>query len=338
MSDQSDNGPKSEAAEPRIYEFAIRPGHGVRRLDAHLAGRFPDYSRTFIKKLMADGAVTVNGAPVKPSHTPRAGDLIVARIPAALTESVEPEDIPLDILYEDDWIIVLNKAPDMVVHPARGHQSGTLVNAVAWHCKQLSQRGGALRAGIVHRLDRDTSGVILMVKDESVHQRIAEQFEQRRVDKQYVAICEGAPELDSDLIDVPIGPHPRQAEKMAVRYDVGRDARTIYEVAERLSGFAVVRCRIETGRTHQIRVHLRHIGHPVVCDAAYGRRADIHLSDLTGSEATPAEVPLLARQALHARRLEMHHPALGRDMEFEAPVPADMMALIEALRARQKGK
>jgi 23S rRNA pseudouridine1911/1915/1917 synthase len=261
----------------------------------------------------------------------------VARIPLLLSERVEPEDIPLDIIYEDDWLIVVNKPSDMVVHPAKGHRTGTLVNAVAWHCRQLSLRGGELRAGIVHRLDRDTTGVILLIKDERVHERIARQFEHRQVKKQYIAICEGVPELDGDVIDAPIGPHPRQVERMAVRHDVGKAARTRYEVVERLAGFAVVRCFPETGRTHQIRVHLLHVGHPIVCDSAYGRRECIYPSDLTGGKSDPSQQPLLTRQALHARRLSLHHPALDRDICFEAPVPDDMMALIEALRAGKQG-
>ncbi len=326
-----------QAGEVKTYQFTIRSAPGSRRLDVHLAARLPDYSRTFIKRLMAEGAVTVNGATAKPSHTPRPGDRIVACIPLLLTGNVEPEDIPLDIIYEDDWLIVVNKPADMVVHPARGHRTGTLVNAVAWHCKQLSLRGGELRAGIVHRLDRDTTGVILLVKDERVHERIARQFEHRSVKKQYIAICEGVPELDGDVIDVPIGPHPRQVEKMAVRHDVGRTARTRYAVVERLTGFAVVRCFPETGRTHQIRVHLLSVGHPIVCDSAYGRRDRIYPSDLTGGKSDPSQQPLLARQALHARRLSLHHPALDRDICFEAPVPDDMMALIEALRAGNEG-
>jgi len=329
--DQDDDAP-----EVQTYSFVIKPAHGLKRLDQHLASRFPAHSRTFMKRLIEEGAVTVNGAPAKPSCTPRPGDELVAHVPVTFVERVEPEEIPLDIIYEDEWILVVNKPPDMVVHPAKGHLSGTLVNAVAWHCKQLSRRGGELRAGIVHRLDRDTTGVILLVKNESVHESLSRQFEQRSIKKQYLAICEGCPELDSDVIDAPIGPHSRHVEMMAVRHDVGRAARTVYEVVERLGDFSIVRCFPESGRTHQIRVHLRHIGHPVVCDAAYGRREAICPADLTGSEPAPSEAPLLARQALHARRLRIRHPALGREMEFEAPVPRDMMALVDALRARQQ--
>jgi len=321
-----------EQIEIKKYEFTIKRAPTVERIDAFLAARFPDYSRSFIKKLIDEQHITVNGRPVKASYCPKSGDHVLARIPVVTSEPIQPEQIELDILYEDDWIIVLNKPADMVVHPSRGHQSGTLVNAVAFHCSRLSRRGGELRPGIVHRLDRDTTGVILMVKDERVHERIAAQFERRQVSKEYIAICEGVLELDSDKVDAPIGKHARSKEKMAVRHDRGKKASTVYEVVERLGDFSVVRCRPRSGRTHQIRVHLQHIGHPILCDAAYGSREAIYRSDLTGQEHPPSEEPLLARQALHARRLTIHHPALEREMEFEAPVAPDMMALIEALR------
>jgi 23S rRNA pseudouridine1911/1915/1917 synthase len=318
----------------KTFEFVFKGAAPERkRMDVYLASRISDFSRTFFKKLIEHGAVTVNGAVVKPSYQVKPGDRIVARIPTMLTEPVEPEDIPLDILYEDDWLIAINKPPDMVVHPAKGHQTGTLVNAAAFHCNKLSSRSGELRAGVVHRLDRDTSGVILMVKDEMAHQEIAWQFENRRVEKEYVAICEGRLELDNDVIDAPIGPHVRLPERMSVRYDVGREARTVYQVAERLGPFSIVKCFPKTGRTHQIRVHLMHIRHPILCDSVYGRRDAVYLSDLTGTERTPNERPLIARQALHARRLTIYHPVLKRSMCFEAPIPGDMMALIGALRA-----
>jgi len=319
----------------RTYEVSVGRGAYHRRIDAYLAARFPDYSRTFIKRLMARGAVAVDGRPVKPSYTPHAGDRIVISVPTLRAERIEPEDISLDILYEDDWILVVNKPPDMVVHPAKGHVGGTLVNAAAFHCSRLSGQGGPMRPGVVHRLDRDTSGVIILVKDESVHQEIARQFRARETRKEYVAICEGRFELDSDVIDVPIGPHAHVKEKMAVRPDVGKPARTVYEVVERLGEFTVVRCFPESGRTHQIRVHLRHLGHPIVCDSLYGRRDAIFLSELRGLEQQPAEEPLLERQALHARRLAIWHPVLKRRMRFEAAVPEDMMALVRALRAEE---
>jgi len=331
-SPDSERLPDDEGVEIKRYEFDVKGRNEGRRLDAYLAGRFADYSRTFIKALIDSGAITVNGRPVKPSYSPCEGDRVVALVPARAADDVPPEDIPLDILYEDEWIVVLNKPPDLVVHPSRGHQTGTLVNALVHHFRQLSSVYGPLRPGVVHRLDRDTSGVILVIKDDAVHERIARQFEERTTVKEYLAVVEGSVELDGDLIDAPIGRHPGKREKMAIAGKRARPAQTVYHVLERVGGFTVVRCLPRTGRTHQIRVHLAYIGHPIVADPLYGRRDAVYLSDLTGGEHPPEEEPLLARQALHARRLTIHHPMLERDMTFEAPLPGDIAALIEALR------
>jgi len=324
--------PTEQGVEVRRFEFDITGRQGGRRLDAYLAGRFSEYSRTFIQALMKDGRITVNGKPVKPSYSPSERDHVVVLVPVRHYEALPPEDIPLDIVYEDQWLVVVNKPPDLVVHPAKGHQTGTLVNALVYRFTHLSGLYGPQRPGIVHRLDRDTSGLILVIKDESVHEQVARQFEDRDVDKEYLAIAEGRVELDGDLIDAPIGPDLRDRQKMSIRQSGGRPARTVYEVVERFRRFTVVRCFPQTGRTHQIRLHLHYIGHPVVADALYGHRDSIYLSDLTRREHSPEEEPLLARQALHARRLTIYHPVLNKEMTFEAAVPADMMRLIEALR------
>jgi 23S rRNA pseudouridine1911/1915/1917 synthase len=329
---QSVRLPDDGGVEVKRYAFDVKGRNEGRRLDAYLAGRFSEYSRTFIKALIESGGITVNGRPVKPSYSPSEGDRVVALVPTRTTDEVPAEDIPLDILYEDDWIVVLNKPADLVVHPSRGHQTGTLVNALVYHFQQLSGVYGPLRPGVVHRLDRDTSGVILVIKDDAVHEQIARQFEERTTVKEYLAIVEGRVDLDGDLIDAPVGRHPGNREKMAIAGKRARTARTVYEVVERLGAFTVVRCFPRSGRTHQIRVHLAHVGHPIVADPLYGRRDAVFLSDLTGGEHPPEEEPLLARQALHARRLTIHHPKLERDVTFEAPLPADMAALIEALR------
>ena len=321
-----------EGVEVKRYEFEVHGRHEGKRLDTYLAGRFQDYSRTFIKALIESGAITVNGRPVKPSYSPSQGDRVLALVPGRTGPEVPPQDIPLDILYEDDWLVVLNKPPDLVVHPSRGHQSGTLVNALVHHFQKLSGVYGPLRPGVVHRLDRDTSGVILVIKDDAVHERIARQFEQRTTVKEYVAVVEGSVQLDGDVIDAPIGRHPVHREKMAISGRYERSARTRFETVERLGAFTVVRCFPRTGRTHQIRVHLAYMGHPIVCDSLYGRREAVYPSDLTGAEHPPEEEPLLARQALHALRLTIHHPMLDRDMTFEAPLAADIAAFIEALR------
>ncbi|MHC4789129.1 MAG: RluA family pseudouridine synthase [Planctomycetota bacterium] len=321
-----------DAVEINRYEFEVSGRHEGRRLDAYLAARFPDYSRTFVQALIKEGRITVNGNSVRPSYCPSRGDFVVALVPTRRHEEVPPEDIPLDIIYEDQWIVVVNKPPDLVVHPSKGHQTGTLVNALVHRFRDLSDLHGPLRPGIVHGLDRDTSGVILVVRDERVHEQIARQFEERRVGKQYVAICEGRFELDSDLIDAAIGPDPRSRQRMVVRQSVGRPAQTVYEVAERLGPFTVVRSRPLTARTHQIRVHLQFLGHPIVADSLYGRRDALYLSDLTGGERRVEEEPLLDRQALHARRLTIYHPCRSEEMTFEAPLPDDMARAIEALR------
>ncbi|MFW6189573.1 MAG: RluA family pseudouridine synthase [Planctomycetota bacterium] len=333
--DEEQNGfnpPDDEEVEVKRYEFDIPARHKGRRLDAYLAGRFEDYSRTFIKKLINNQGITVEGRPVKPAYTTSGGEHVVARVPVRTTAEIPPEDIPLDITYEDRWIVVVNKPADIVVHPSRGHQSGTLVNALVHHFEQLSDAYGPLRPGIVHRLDRDTTGVILVIKDRRVHEDIARQFEERETRKEYVALCEGRFELDADLIEAPIGRHRRNREKMAVNGRNARAAQTVYKVVERPGPFSVVRCFPRSGRTHQIRVHLAHAGHPIVADSLYGRRKLLYESDLTGGEHPPEEPPLLDRQALHARRLSIYHPAKEREMTFEAPLPEDISRTVEAMR------
>lgn len=324
--------------ELHVFEIHVRRHLPGRRIDAYLAGRFGDYSRTFIQRLIEAGGVQVNGGPVKRSYKVQPNDRIVAHVPVLRVEVAEPEEIALDILYEDDWILVVNKQADMVVHPSRGHTGGTLVNALAWHCRSLSQAGGPLRPGIVHRLDKDTTGVILVVKDERIHEEIARQFEYRETQKEYLAIAEGRIELDGDVIDLPIGRHRSHQERMAIRHDIGRPAQTRYQVVERLGNYTVVRCFPKTGRTHQIRVHMMAIGHPLVADSHYSHADALYPSDVTGEPATPDELPLLDRQALHARSLTLHHPVLDRDMTFEAPVPPDMQRAVDFLRAHAVGR
>ena len=331
------SGPEAapdDGVEIKRYEFPIAERHRGRRLDGYLSARFPEYSRTFIQALIQDGRITVNGAVVKPSYGPAPGDRVLALVPMQRHQEVPAEDIPLEILYEDRWLVAVNKPPDLVVHPSKGHQTGTLVNALVHHFDRLSGIYGPLRPGVVHRLDRDTSGVILVIKDDSVHEAVARQFEERSISKEYVAICEGRFELDGDLVDAPIGRDPHRRERMQVRPSSGRSAQTIYEVIERLGEFTVVRCRPKTGRTHQIRVHLQYVGHPIVADALYGVRDVLYPSDLTGGEHAPDEEPLLVRQALHARRITFVHPKLGEEMAIEAPLPPDMAGVIDELRRR----
>jgi 23S rRNA pseudouridine1911/1915/1917 synthase len=256
-------------------------------------------------------------------------------VPQPPREGPAAEEIPLAFLHVDEWMAAIDKPPGMVVHPAKGNWKGTLAGALKWHLERdgggLSTAGGAARPGIVHRLDRDTSGVIVVARSEEAHHALARQFERRTTAKTYLAITQGAPRLDRDEIDMPIGIHPYQREKMAVRRDhaTSREAVTRYEVLERFRAGALVRVTPKTGRTHQIRVHLAAIGCPVLCDGLYSGRTLIE----PGFLRLPAGPPLLERQALHAASLEIDHPASGERLTFSAPLPADLERMLAALRS-----
>ncbi|OHB40746.1 MAG: hypothetical protein A3K25_08710 [Planctomycetes bacterium RIFOXYB12_FULL_42_10] len=323
---------QQEAPQIKEVTFDIKKVFDDKRIDRYLASRLPDYSRTFLQKLVKEGAVLVNGRTVKSSYDIQKGDLISVRVPVFEESKVVPEDIPINIVYEDDYLMLINKPYDMVVHPAGGHPSGTLVNALAFHCQNLSQVNGPLKAGIVHRLDRDTSGIMLTIKSDAVHSHIAMQFEKRYVKKEYLAVVEGELMLDSDEISLPIARHKIDTQKMAVRHDIGKEAVSIYEVIERFRGYTLVKVMPKTGRTHQIRVHMRAIGHPVVADFMYSNQESCYLSDLLQKEREPGEVPIIERQALHAHRIEFFHPIQNKKMEFEVDMPEDISALVNALR------
>ncbi len=302
------------------------------RLDAFLAGRFAQFSRVKIRTIINAGGVTVQGRRTKAAYHLSVGEQIEIVLPDFPVEGPQPENIPLDILYEDDHLIAVNKPAAMVVHPSKGHWSGTLAAALAFHFEQLSSVGGATRPGIVHRLDRDTSGVIVVAKTDEAHLRLAAQFEQRTAEKEYLAIVAGVPDRDRDVIDESIGVHPYHREKMAIRADhkTSRDARTFYEVTERFNGFASVKLLPKTGRTHQIRIHLAHIGCPVLCDRLYGGRAVITRDEIC--QSGHSSTVLLDRQALHARRLRLKHPATSAPIEFQASLPTDISNTLTALR------
>jgi 23S rRNA pseudouridine1911/1915/1917 synthase len=304
------------------------------RLDVFLAHHFPEYSRVHLRRVITAGGVQVGGRGGKPAYRLIPGQRICILLPEIPREAPQPENIPLEILYEDDWLVVINKPAGMVVHPARGHWSGTLASALQYHFgSKLSTTGGPTRPGIVHRLDRDTSGVILVARNDLAHSKLARQFAHRTIEKEYYALVSGEPARDRDVIDCPIGFHPHQREKMAIRRDdvESRPAQTFFEVAERFAGFAAVRVAPKTGRTHQIRVHLAHIGCPVLCDKHYGGRSQITRGEI---RRDPADgLVLLDRQALHARRLKFQHPDDGRTLEIEAPIPADMQAVLTELRS-----
>ena len=314
-------------------ELVVTPEQSGWRLDVFLVHHFPSYSRVHLRRVITAGGVRVGVLGGKPSYRLRPGERVSVVLPEIPREAPQPENIPLEILYDDDWLAVVNKPPGMVVHPARGHWSGTLASAVQFHFGgKLSTMGGPTRPGIVHRLDRDTSGVIVIAKSDQAHSKLSTQFQDRLVEKEYFAIVAGRPQLDRDRIDEPIGFHPHEREKMAIRRDhpQSRTAESFYEVIERFDGFAAVTILPKTGRTHQIRVHLGHIGCPVLCDRQYGGRAQITRGELR-RDPDDALV-LLDRQALHARRLKIAHPATGKLLELEAPLPADMQAVLEELR------
>ena len=333
-----------ELAADRPIELVVGPDSDGQRLDAFLARELPKYSRVQLRKVIGAGGVKVNGQGTKVAYRLSAGDKIVIVLPPMNTAGPHPEEIPLDILYEDEHIIAVNKPPGMVVHPARGHWSGTLASALSFHFRQLSSVGGPTRPGIVHRLDRDTSGVMVVAKTDPMHFALAAQFEARTTEKEYFAITVGVPDRDRDFVEQPIGVHPQQREKMAIRsgHTTSREATTFYEVVERFAGFAAVKVLPKTGRTHQIRVHLAHIGCPVLCDKLYGGHAKITRGDLRRHGSAKHEKGgdgnvILARQALHARRIKLAHPATGEPIEFIAPLPADIELVLAELRTTSNG-
>jgi 23S rRNA pseudouridine1911/1915/1917 synthase len=324
-------GPDSEHGP-----FKLHVGSSIkeRRLDKYLHGRFTNFSRRFIQDAIKAGTVKVNGKIGKPSLKLSPGDVIDMTLPEPPSKEILPEDIPLNILYEDSCIIVLNKQSDMIVHPARGNTHGTLVNALSFYSDKLSSGLGEFRPGIVHRLDKNTTGVMVVTKDDAAQWKIAKQFEQRLVNKSYLAIVHGIPELTADRIKVPLGIHPRAREKYAIRPDVGRESITFYEVLESFRGFSLLKLTPKTGRTHQIRVHLLYIKHPIVADDMYGGRL-VYPWQL--ADAEPAvQQPVINRVALHAHTLEFKHPATEKTVKFEAPLPEDMQNFLDMLRKHRK--
>ena len=288
------------------------------RLDLFLVCRLPDLSRSYAQRLIADGQVTVDGTARKANYKLRGGEEIVCTMPPAEEIEICAEDIPLDILYEDADIIVVNKARGMVVHPAAGIYTGTLVNALLWHCHDLSGINGALRPGIVHRLDKDTSGVMVAAKNDMAHHYLARQIRDKDVRREYRAIVHGNIVPRAGVITGDIGRHPTDRKKMAIVRENGKPATTHFEVLERFGSYTYVSCRLETGRTHQIRVHMTSIGHPLVGDPKY----------------TAKKNPFaIVGQALHSLTLSLTHPRTGTEMTFTAPLPADMEEILHTLHS-----
>ena len=297
------------------------------RIDLFLTQSCDGYSRSLIRQAVQNEGAQVDGRIVRPSLKLHAGQRIRFRIPPLPTDETVPENIPLDLLYEDDGMVVINKPPGMVVHPARGHWSGTLTSALAFRFQSLSDVGGPTRPGIVHRLDRDTSGVIVIAKTNAVHIHLGQQFHDRQVRKEYYAITAGRIDRDRDVITAAIGRHPYQRDKMAIRerHATSKPASTFYEVVARHGRFTEVRLQPRTGRTHQLRVHLAHLGCPILCDKLYAGHSEVGQSELIGKSRPANEPAILNRQALHARCLTLTNPQSGKEMTFEAPLPDDLL-------------
>ena len=288
----------------RLTLTADRPGE---RADALLARLVPDLTRSAAQKLLERGAVTLNGGPARKNDRPAPGDVLEVVLPDPEPIDLVPQDIPLDVVYEDGDVIVVNKPVGLVVHPAPGHPDGTLVNALLYHCgTSLSGINGELRPGIVHRIDRDTSGLIIAAKNDRAHLALAAQLQDHSLARTYEAVAVGGLREDSGTVDAPIGRHPVDRKKMAIDRKNGREAITHWTVLARYPRYTHVECRLETGRTHQIRVHLASIGHPLLGDTVYGAKKP---------------VPGLAGQCLHARRLRFVHPSTGEPVELECPLP-----------------
>ncbi len=309
------------------HRFVVPAEHHGLRLDRFLA--VPgEWSRSQVARWIADGHVTRNGRAAKPAALLQTGDVVVVTPPPVVASELVPQDIPLEVIFEDEHLIVINKPPGLVVHPAAGNPDGTLVNALLAHCRDLSGVGGVERPGIVHRLDKDTSGVLVAAKTDAAHRGLSLSFRWRTTEKRYLCVVYGVPAADEGVIDAPIARHPSERKRMAI-VPGGRAARTLWRVRERFGGAALVECRPVTGRTHQIRVHMAHIGHALVGDQAYAGRQWRGIPDHALAERCSG----FPRQALHAWRLTFTHPVTSEVMTFEAPLPGDFEALLADLRS-----
>ncbi|AGL02608.1 RluA family pseudouridine synthase [Desulfoscipio gibsoniae] len=300
---------------PKTEIYQVDAGDAGVRLDVFVAFKEEQLSRSFVQKLIGDGAVTVNQEAVRANYRLKEGDTVAVVVPPPVELKVCPEPIPLDIFYEDKDIIVVNKPRGMVVHPAEGNYSGTLVNALLHHCQDLSGINGVLRPGIVHRIDKDTSGLLMVAKNDLAHEHLAGQLKEHTVRRGYLALVHGVLTSDLGVVDAPIGRHPRERQKMAVTNRNGKAAVTHYRVLNRAGNYTLLQLRLETGRTHQIRVHMAYIGYPLVGDTKYG----------------PNKSHLLDGQFLHAYLLGFVHPRSGEYLEFTAPLPVELTAKLQRL-------
>ncbi|MFA5516094.1 MAG: RluA family pseudouridine synthase [Desulfuromonadales bacterium] len=320
-----------------IRRLAFERGRPPERLDLFLAAGLPEMSRSQLKKLIDEGRILLDGAPAKAGIRLKGGEVLTVSIPPATPAEAAPEQIPLTVLYEDRHLIVIDKPAGMVVHPAPGHQGGTLVNALLHHCRDLSGIGGELRPGIVHRLDKDTSGVLVATKDDETHRHLAGQFKAHSVRRRYLALVHGLAAKDTGTVDRPIGRHPLHRQKMSSAARIGRRAVTHWRVRQRFDRdrLTLLDLRLETGRTHQIRVHLAEMNLPVAGDPVYGAAGRIR--DMADT-ALRARLLHLERQFLHARLLGFIHPVSGEYMEFTSPLPGELAEIIDYLEKKYEDR
>lgn len=326
-SNETETACRTAEHEPVSSLLEVAESDAGQRIDVYIAANVTGLSRSMAKRLIDAGQVTVTAGNTclspKPSYEVRAGDVVDVRVPPPEPSAAVPEDIPVDVVYEDSSVVVVNKPRGLVVHPAPGNRSGTLVNALLYRCGDLASIGGVQRPGIVHRLDKDTSGLMVVAKNDRAYSGLVNQIKTRRAKRVYIAIVHGVIEADTGRIDAPVGRHPVHRKRMAVIDRGGKEAVTHFEVVDRFDGFTVVRCTLETGRTHQIRVHMAYIGHPVVGDPVYSRRR--HPFEISG-------------QALHSTHLEFDHPETGECMVFDADMPEDMQKILHELaQTRRSG-
>lgn len=311
--------------DSRTQTLSVELSKPGQRLDTYLRDCFPAVSRATFQRLISEGHVLVNDKPAKVTQSPRAGDQIRIHFPEPRATELTPKDIPLDILFEDEDLLILNKPAGLVVHPASGEEDQTLVHALLHHCRgQLSGIGGVERPGIVHRIDKDTSGCLVVAKNDLAHTHISDQFKAREVNKRYLAIACGELAHAQGEINAALARHPNHRTTVVVDLEDGREAKSSFWVQERFSGATLVEVKIHTGRTHQIRVHFQHIGYPLAGDALYAKRQTARLENSLGLA--------IPRQMLHAFLIELKHPRLGHLLSFKAPIPPDFSEVLEALR------
>ncbi len=329
VDDDQANGDLEQVVRKHIIRKRL-PG---RRLDKYLHGRYPRISRTVLQRYIKQGQVTVNSLPTKASYEPAVGDVIQIVLPPPESTDLVPEDIPIDIVYEDEYLMAINKSAGIICHPARATQTGTVANAVAFHAEKLSKGSDPFRPGIIHRLDKNTTGIMVIAKTDEAHWRISAQFERRTTRKEYFAVCHGRIKLDGDIINKPLAPHPETTQRMVLpsasppRQAMFKEAITEYRVEKRYHGYTTVKLMPKTGRTHQLRVHMSSIGHPIVGDTMYGGQM-ISEHDLAGFGGTEQ---LIQYQALHVRRLAIVHPIFEKPLELIAPVSETILHIVELL-------